>query len=138
MSAAVQLADLRDAVELLEQSNIGVSLWVLVRVVAEQLERGELDIGGGMDTESFVPVICRIKGVGEWTAQYIAMRALSDPSAFSYSDLIFSRAVAGPGDTLTPSALRQRAESWQPWRAYCAILLWKNYAFEQFNKPIKQ
>jgi len=109
-----------------------------IRVVAEQLERGELDIGGGMDTESFVSAICRIKGVGEWTAQYIAMRALRDPNAFPHSDLILRRAVAEPGDTLTPSALRQRAESWQPWRAYCAILLWKNYAFEQFNKPIKQ
>ena len=109
-----------------------------IRAVAEQLERGELDIGGGMDTESFVPAICRIKGVGEWTAQYIAMRALGDPNAFPHSDLILRRAVAEPGDTLTPSALRQRAESWQPWRAYCAILLWKNYAFKQVNKPIKQ
>ena len=107
-----------------------------IRVVAEQLERGELDIGGGMDTETFVPAICKIKGVGEWTAQYIAMRALSDPNAFPHSDLILRRAVAEPGDILTPSALRQRAESWQPWRAYCAILLWKNYSFEQSNKPI--
>ena len=42
-----------------------------IRAVAEQLERGELDIGCSMDTETFVPAICKIKGVGEWTAQYI-------------------------------------------------------------------
>ena len=39
-----------------------------IRAVAQQLERGELDIGGGIDTETFVPAICKIKGVGEWTA----------------------------------------------------------------------
>ena len=91
-----------------------------------------------MDTEIFVPAICLIKGVGEWTAQYIAMRALSDPNAFPHSDLILRRAVAEPGHTLTAAVLRQRAESWQPWRAYCAILLWKNYAFGKMNKPKKQ
>lgn len=105
-----------------------------IRAVAGQIERGELDIGGGKDTATFVLAICQIKGIGEWTAQYIAMRALSDPNAFPHSDLILRRAAAEPGDTLTAAALRQRSESWQPWRAYCAILLWKNYAFENMNK----
>ena len=99
-----------------------------IQAVAGQIECGELDVDGGMDTGTFVPAICSIKGIGEWTAQYIAMRALNDPNAFPYSDLILRRAVSKPGVTMTPKALLQRAEPWQPWRAYCVTLLWRNYA----------
>ena len=99
-----------------------------IQAVAGQIGCGELDIEGGMDPDNFVRTICSIKGIGEWTAQYIAMRALNDPNAFPYSDLILRRAVSEPGVTMTPKALLKRAESWQPWRAYCVMLLWRNYA----------
>jgi len=64
-----------------------------------------------------------IKGIGEWTAQYVAMRALRDGDAFPGSDLGLVSAIAPPA-RVTPKALEQRAEDWRPWRAYAALLLW--------------
>lgn len=66
----------------------------------------------------------RIKGVGEWTAQYVAMRALRDPDAFPAGDLVLQR-VAGRGRRLSASALLTRAEAWRPFRAYAALHLWR-------------
>ena len=66
-----------------------------------------------------------IHGVGEWTAQYIAMRALREADAFPASDLGLLRGAAADfGARPTPSALLRRAEPWRPWRAYAAQHLW--------------
>ncbi|MCH1599553.1 MAG: helix-turn-helix domain-containing protein [Pseudomonadales bacterium] len=100
-----------------------------IQAVARMVAAGELRMDCGVDTETFGEKICCIKGIGEWTAQYIAMRALNDPNAFPHSDLILRRAATAPGETLTPKQLRERAEPWQPWRAYCVILLWRYYGY---------
>jgi AraC family transcriptional regulator of adaptative response / DNA-3-methyladenine glycosylase II len=69
-----------------------------------------------------------IRGVGEWTAQYIALRALREPDAFPASDIGLLRGAAnGSGQRPTPSMLLQRAEPWRPWRAYAAQHLWVVY-----------
>jgi AraC family transcriptional regulator of adaptative response / DNA-3-methyladenine glycosylase II len=72
--------------------------------------------------------IARLKalaGVGEWTAQYIAMRQLREPDAFPTGDIGLMRALAGPeGQRPTAAALQARAEAWRPWRAYAALHLW--------------
>lgn len=99
-----------------------------IREVARRLENGELEIGPHVTLDYFVQQFCEIKGIGEWTAQYVAMRALSDPDAFPHSDLILLRAAAQPGETLTPKMLLTRAEAWRPWRAYAVLLLWRAYA----------
>ena len=66
-----------------------------------------------------------IKGIGEWTAHYIAMRACRQPDAFPASDVGLLRGAAGDdGLRPTPAALLQRAEAWRPWRAYAAHHLW--------------
>jgi AraC family transcriptional regulator of adaptative response / DNA-3-methyladenine glycosylase II len=66
-----------------------------------------------------------IKGIGEWTAQYIAMRAGRQPDAFPASDVGLLRGAAGrDGLRPTPAALLRRAEAWRPWRAYAAHHLW--------------
>jgi AraC family transcriptional regulator of adaptative response / DNA-3-methyladenine glycosylase II len=72
--------------------------------------------------------IARLKalaGVGEWTAQYIAMRQLREPDAFPSGDIGLMRAMAGPdGVRPTAAVLQARAEAWRPWRAYAALHLW--------------
>ena len=73
----------------------------------------------------------RIRGIGEWTEQYIAMRAGNEPDAFPVQDLVLMR-VAGRGVPLTAADLRARAEAWRPWRAYAAILLWRSAADAPF------
>lgn len=98
-----------------------------IAAVAAQIEARQIVFDGVLDSEEFVKRICEIKGIGEWTAHYIALRVLNDPDAFPHSDLILRRAAAEPGATLTPKALLARAEGWRPWRAYAVILLWKHY-----------
>jgi AraC family transcriptional regulator of adaptative response / DNA-3-methyladenine glycosylase II len=66
-----------------------------------------------------------IRGIGDWTAQYIALRALRHPDAFPASDIGLLRGAAREmGGRPTPAALQQRAEAWRPCRAYAAQLLW--------------
>jgi AraC family transcriptional regulator of adaptative response / DNA-3-methyladenine glycosylase II len=64
-----------------------------------------------------------LPGVGGWTAEYVALRALGEPDAFPASDLVLRR-VAGEGRVLAPRALAERAEGWRPWRGYAAVHLW--------------
>jgi AraC family transcriptional regulator of adaptative response / DNA-3-methyladenine glycosylase II len=65
-----------------------------------------------------------IRGIGEWTAHYIALRALREPDAFPASDLGLLRGAAINGARPTPADLLDRAEPWRPWRAYAAQHLW--------------
>ena len=66
-----------------------------------------------------------IAGVGEWTAQYIALRALRETDAFPPGDIGLLRAASGAaGVRPTPAELMARAEAWRPWRAYAAQHLW--------------
>ncbi len=98
-----------------------------IKAVAMKITTGEIVFDGVLETEEFVRRICEIKGIGDWTAHYIALRVLSDPDAFPYSDLILRRAATNNQETLTPKALLALAEAWRPWRAYAVILLWKHY-----------
>jgi len=66
-----------------------------------------------------------IRGIGEWTAQYIALRALRETDAFPASDIGLLRGAArSKGARPTPAALLRQAEPWRPWRAYAAQHLW--------------
>jgi AraC family transcriptional regulator, regulatory protein of adaptative response / DNA-3-methyladenine glycosylase II len=66
-----------------------------------------------------------IRGIGEWTAQYIALRAIRETDAFPATDVGLLRSVASIDGRKTTSAnLLLRAESWRPWRAYAAQHLW--------------
>ena len=66
-----------------------------------------------------------IDGVGEWTAHYIALRAMREPDAFPASDIGLLRSVARmDGERSTSAGLLSRAELWRPWRAYAAQHLW--------------
>lgn len=66
-----------------------------------------------------------LDGIGEWTAQYIAMRELREPDAFPASDIGLLRAMTTVGgERPSPSWLLARAEKWRPWRAYAALHLW--------------
>lgn len=93
-----------------------------IRSVAREIASGRLSLARG--DEAFLKGLARLEGIGEWTAQYIAMRALRHPDAFPVQDLVLLRA-AGDGSPLSPARLRERAEAWRPWRAYAAMYLWR-------------
>ena len=66
-----------------------------------------------------------IRGVGEWTAQYIALRQLREPDAFPAADIGLMRAFASrERRERSASELLDRANAWRPWRAYAAQHLW--------------
>ena len=72
------------------------------------------------DPASFVRRFAELPGIGPWTAEYVAMRALAWPDAFPAGDLALRRAAGG----LTEARLRAASERWRPWRAYAAHHLW--------------
>jgi AraC family transcriptional regulator of adaptative response / DNA-3-methyladenine glycosylase II len=65
-----------------------------------------------------------LKGIGDWTAHYIAMRACGEPDAFPAGDVGLLRGAALAGHRPSPAELRARAQAWRPWRAYAAHHLW--------------
>jgi AraC family transcriptional regulator of adaptative response / DNA-3-methyladenine glycosylase II len=75
--------------------------------------------------EDAVARLSAIRGIGEWTAQYIALRALREMDAFPASDIGLLRGAAGVGGARpSPAELLRRAEAWRPWRGYAAQHLW--------------
>lgn len=98
-----------------------------VRRVAAAVAAGDLNFDVSQDSEEFCKKLKSIKGVGDWTAQYVAMRVLKNPDAFPSTDLGLLKAVGSiemQSGQATPANLIKRAESWRPWRAYAALLLW--------------
>ena len=75
-------------------------------------------------TEEVVASLVRLPGIGEWTAQYIALRALGEPDAFLSADLVVRRMAAADGAALTMRELDRRAAAWRPWRGYAVMHLW--------------
>jgi DNA-3-methyladenine glycosylase II len=82
---------------------------------------GKIKFEGVVDSDAFLHRLCEIPGIGKWTAQYVAMRALGEPDAFPSADLGLLRALA----LGAARELEQHAEAWRPWRAYAAMYLWR-------------
>ncbi|WP_266168921.1 DNA-3-methyladenine glycosylase 2 family protein [Dyella subtropica] len=97
-----------------------------VRGVAQALLDGRIDFRSEQPLDEFVARWVELAGIGEWTAHYMAMRALSHPDAFPAADLILRRAAAPDGPELSTKALTNLAEAWRPWRAYAVMHLWRS------------
>lgn len=95
-----------------------------IRSLARAVAQDGLALDSSRGLEETVRRIVELPGVGEWTAQYIAMRALREPDAFPWSDLGLRRALARGSAPWRSSRVREAAEAWRPWRAYAAMLLW--------------
>jgi AraC family transcriptional regulator of adaptative response / DNA-3-methyladenine glycosylase II len=88
-----------------------------------------LIFGPRRSLEEAIDALKALPGVGEWTAQYIAMRELREPDAFPAADIGLMRALADEtGRRPSPAELSARAEAWRPWRAYAALHLWSSEA----------
>ncbi|MCG8916931.1 DNA-3-methyladenine glycosylase 2 family protein [Actinokineospora sp. PR83] len=96
------------------------TLTTVVRALAD----GEVDLGAGADWAATRERLLTLPGVGPWTVETIAMRALGDPDAFLPTDLGIKAAAAALGLPTGASALTAHAEQWSPWRAYAVQYLW--------------
>lgn len=106
-----------------------------IRQVARALLDGRVDFNPERTLDEFAARWVTLPGIGPWTAQYIAMRALGHPDAFPAEDLILRREASDDGAPLTAKALTRRAEAWRPWRAYAVIHLWRHAADTTPGKP---
>jgi AraC family transcriptional regulator of adaptative response / DNA-3-methyladenine glycosylase II len=96
----------------------------LSAVAAAVVDNPDL-LGSSAELDEAVRRLRAIPGVGEWTAQYIALRQLREPDAFPASDVALMRALTDArGKRPSASELLRRAERWRPWRAYAAQHLW--------------
>jgi AraC family transcriptional regulator of adaptative response / DNA-3-methyladenine glycosylase II len=93
-------------------------------------------LGAAGSLDETVAKLCALPGIGPWTAQYVAMRALREPDAFPTADLGLLRALETSTGRPTPAALEKRAEAWRPWRAYAALRLWSQDE-RQAQRPVK-
>jgi AraC family transcriptional regulator of adaptative response / DNA-3-methyladenine glycosylase II len=98
-----------------------------IRALSRAVLRGEVDLASSVLTDNITEGLLGVKGIGEWTAQYVAMRAFGEPDAFPADDLVL-RQMAGDGVALTRTRLLERADAWRPWRAYAAMYLWREAA----------
>jgi AraC family transcriptional regulator, regulatory protein of adaptative response / DNA-3-methyladenine glycosylase II len=116
------------------QQLVGADLLVLGMPTARRAALGSLAaaivadpliFGPRRSLEEAIAQLRSLPGVGEWTAQYIAMRELREPDAFPAADIGLMRAMCdGTGLRPSPAELLAHAEQWRPWRAYAALHLW--------------
>lgn len=111
--AAVPAERLRELVGL-----TGARARSLQAVAAAFADGLRLDPGG--DREAARRDLLALPGVGPWTADYLAVRVLADPDAFTPGDLVLRRAMGDP----TPAEAERRSQAWRPWRAYALGHLW--------------
>jgi AraC family transcriptional regulator, regulatory protein of adaptative response / DNA-3-methyladenine glycosylase II len=92
--------------------------------LADALASGRIDLSVGGDWHEARARLASLPGVGPWTVETIAMRALGDPDAFPASDLGVRAAARLAGLPATTAALTSRAAGWRPWRSYAVQYLW--------------
>ena len=90
------------------------------------------------DLDEAISSLRALPGIGEWTAQYIAMRALRESDAFLAGDVALQRILAENGRRPTAKDLLARAESWRPWRAYAVLHLWAADAARRAAPPTQE
>jgi len=105
----------------LERAGVMPARAEAIRRLAREVAAGRIVLSARADAPSTIAALKALPGIGDWTAQYIAMRALGEPDAFPSGDLILRRAAGG----CTARELERRSARWRPWRAYAVILLWQ-------------
>lgn len=90
--------------------------------LAEKITKGEVNLETGSDVKLEIDKLRKIKGIGKWTAHYIAMRTMGYTDAFLETDLGIIKAFAPK--IYSPEELLEIAEAWRPWRSYATISLW--------------
>ncbi|MET0215865.1 MAG: 3-methyladenine DNA glycosylase 2, partial [Vicinamibacterales bacterium] len=93
-----------------------------IRTLARRVLEGSISFDVGREVESVAQALLGVPGIGDWTAQYIAMRAYGEPDAFPSGDLVLRRAAGG----CTAKELDRRSQAWRPWRSYAVMLLWQS------------
>jgi AraC family transcriptional regulator, regulatory protein of adaptative response / DNA-3-methyladenine glycosylase II len=93
-----------------------------ISAFARAVSDGRVRFDASVSSQETIGRMCELPGIGPWTANYIAMRALGDPDAFPSSDLGLLKAAG----ISSHRRLEEIAEAWRPWRSYAALYLWES------------
>jgi AraC family transcriptional regulator, regulatory protein of adaptative response / DNA-3-methyladenine glycosylase II len=96
--------------------------------MCDALASGKLDLDAGADRAQARRQMLELPGIGPWTAEYVAMRALHDPDAFLPTDLGIKKALESLCQDARPAAAAALADRWRPYRSYAAQHLWGSLA----------
>ena len=99
-----------------------------IRTLALAVHTRAVELAAPRGLEDFEKRLTALPGIGPWTAQYVALRALGEPDAFPAGDLGLRRALEAAGASADAPALRARSTAWSPFRAYATLHLWKSLA----------
>ncbi|MDP3138481.1 MAG: AlkA N-terminal domain-containing protein [Burkholderiaceae bacterium] len=110
--------------ELLGRLGIVRQRQAAIRALAHAVLRGELCLHGGVDVPAVIDALRALPGIGDWTAQYIAMRALRWPDAFPAGDVALQKALGVGGARQPARAALAASTAWKPWRSYAVIRAW--------------
>ena len=92
--------------------------------LARAVDSGVLDLHAGADVAKTTAALCELPGIGDWTAQYIAMRVLRWPDAFPAADVALHKALGVQGQNNPARAATEAAQDWRPWRSYAVLRAW--------------
>ena len=92
--------------------------------IAQAVADKRLQLHGGADVQSTVEALKQLPGIGDWTAQYIAMRALRWPDAFPAGDVALHKALGVQGGPNPARAAQEASQPWKPWRSYAVVRAW--------------
>ena len=99
-----------------------------ILALASAVAEGQLCLQAGADLSTTLRQLQALPGIGDWTAQYIAMRALRWPDAFPAGDVALHKALGVMGEPRSAQAALAASHPWQPWRAYAAVRAWASLA----------
>ena len=98
-----------------------------IRTLAGAVASGALTLDASDGAEALARRLCTLPGIGPWTAEYIAMRALGEPDAFPAGDLGVRTALGNGTGPLPAKDAATLANAWRPWRAYAVMYLWHSH-----------
>ena len=94
----------------------------MARAVADK----RLQLHGGADVNATIAQLKALPGMGDWTAQYIAMRALRWPDAFPAGDVALHKALGLSASKRPAQDAVAASQAWQPWRSYAVVRAWSS------------
>ena len=92
--------------------------------LARAVDSGALALHAGADVARTTAALCALPGIGDWTAQYIAMRVLRWPDAFPAGDVALHKALGVQGHKHPARAAEAASQAWRPWRSYGVLRAW--------------
>jgi len=110
--------------ETLGQMGIVRQRQAAIVALARAVDGGTLALHAGADVEKTTAALCQLPGIGDWTAQYIAMRVLRWPDAFPAGDVALHKALGVQGQKNPARAAAEASQAWRPWRSYAVLRAW--------------